>query len=99
MCPMLEAESTTPAEAPTAIPFNRPTVVGREFEYIREAIESRQLSADGPFGARCERWLENVTGCTRAIMTHSCTGALEVAAHLLDVGPGDEVIMASFIFA
>lgn len=80
------------------IPFNRPFATGREFEYIRQAIENRHLSGDGPFTRRCHAWLEQRLGCPRALLTHSCTGALEMMALLADIGPGDEVIMPSFTF-
>jgi dTDP-4-amino-4,6-dideoxygalactose transaminase len=81
------------------VPFNRPTMVGHELDYIREAVEHLHLSADGPFSRSCCAWLEERTGATRAVLTHSCTGALELAALLLDLEPGDEVIMPSFTFA
>lgn len=80
------------------IPFNTPHMTGREIEYIKEAHAGRHLSGDGPFTRRCERWLEHNTGCHRAFLTHSCTGALEMAAILADIRPGDEVIMPSFTF-
>jgi dTDP-4-amino-4,6-dideoxygalactose transaminase len=80
------------------IPFNRPYLVGREQEYVLEAFANRQLSADGAFTRRCSRWLEDKTGSARALLTHSCTAALELIALLLDVEPGDEVIMPSFTF-
>ncbi len=80
------------------IPFNRPFATGREFEYIRQAIENRHLSGDGPFTRRCHTWLEQRLGCPRALLTHSCTSALEMMALLADIGPGDEVIMPSFTF-
>jgi dTDP-4-amino-4,6-dideoxygalactose transaminase len=80
------------------IPFNQPRLAGREQEYILEAIANRQLSADGAFTKRCCGWLEEQTGCHRALLTHSCTAALEMAALLLDIQPGDEVIMPSFTF-
>ncbi|MEP7309722.1 MAG: dTDP-4-amino-4,6-dideoxygalactose transaminase [Acidobacteriota bacterium] len=80
------------------IPFNRPCLVGKEFEYMRAALEQGHLSGNGPFTKRCSRWLESNTGCVKALMTHSCTAALEMAALLLDCGPGDEVIMPSFAF-
>jgi dTDP-4-amino-4,6-dideoxygalactose transaminase len=80
------------------IPFNHPYETGREFQYIREAIEGLQLSGNGPFGKRCSRWLEQRTGCVKALLTHSCTGALELAAILAEVSAGDEVIMPSFTF-
>ena len=80
------------------IPFNRPHLTGRELDYIREAHENLMLSGDGPHTAVCERWLERETGCRRALLTHTCTAALEMAAILADLGPGDEVIMPSFTF-
>jgi dTDP-4-amino-4,6-dideoxygalactose transaminase len=82
----------------TSIPFNRPYLTGRELDYIREAHENLMLSGDGPLTAACERWLEAEVGCRRALLTHSCTAALEMAALLADLGPGDEVIMPSFTF-
>jgi dTDP-4-amino-4,6-dideoxygalactose transaminase len=81
------------------IPFNRPFATGAEFRYIREAIENGHLSGNGPFANRCARWLEQQTGSARVLLTHSCTGALELAAMLAGVGPGDEVVMPSFTFA
>ncbi len=80
------------------IPFNKPHAVGTEFDYIREAIDSRHLSMDGPFARRCQEWLEERNESSRAVLTHSATGALEMIALLLDVQPGDEVIMPSFTF-
>jgi dTDP-4-amino-4,6-dideoxygalactose transaminase len=82
----------------TEIPFNRPFATGREFLYVREAIENGHLSGSGPFTERCNRWLEQRIGSEQALLTHSCTAALEMAAMLLDIGPGDEVIMPSFAF-
>src|SRR5437870_3268118 len=86
------------AEVVMRVPFNRPRLVGTEFRYLHEAAESGRLSGNGEFGLRCARWLEDRTGASRALMTHSCTGALEMAALLLRVGEGDEVIMPSFTF-
>jgi len=80
------------------IPFNRPTVAGSELEYIRQAIENGHLAGDGPFTERCQEWLVSKLGCRAALLTHSCTAALELAALLLDIEPGDEVIMPSFTF-
>jgi dTDP-4-amino-4,6-dideoxygalactose transaminase len=80
------------------IPFNRPFITGDEFGYIREAIANLHLSGNGPFGRRCAGWLEERTGTPRALMTHSCTAALEMTALLARVRPGDEVIMPSFTF-
>jgi dTDP-4-amino-4,6-dideoxygalactose transaminase len=80
------------------VPFNRPHVTGREFEFIGQAIANQHLSGDGPFTRKCQDWLERRTGCRKALMTHSCTAALEMAAILSGVGPGDEVIMPSYTF-
>lgn len=80
------------------IPFNKPYMTGRELEYIAQAHDSGHLSGDGPFTKRCHAWLEQRTGACKALLTHSCTGALEMAAILLDLAPGDEVIMPSFTF-
>ncbi|HEY9870428.1 MAG TPA: dTDP-4-amino-4,6-dideoxygalactose transaminase, partial [Candidatus Obscuribacterales bacterium] len=80
------------------IPFNQPQPAGSELEYLRQAIENRHLSGDGPFSRKCHKWLTDVLGTQKALLTHSCTGALEMAAILLDLQPGDEVIMPSFTF-
>ncbi len=80
------------------IPFNKPFLTGRELGYIQEAHEAHHLSGDGPFSKRCQAWLVEATGCGKALLTHSATGALEMAAILADIGPGDEVIMPSFTF-
>ena len=80
------------------IPFNRPHLTGREFTYISEAVAGGQLAGNGVFTQRCHTWLERELGCARALLTHSCTAALEMAALLLDLVPGDEVIMPSFTF-
>ncbi len=80
------------------IPFTRVHVTGREIEYIRQAIDSNRLGGDGSFSKRCETWLEKATGSARALLTHSCTAALEMAAILTGVEPGDEVILPSFTF-
>ena len=80
------------------IPFNKPCLAGREFDYMRAALDRGHLSGNGPFTKRCSHWLESRTGCARALLTHSGTAALEMAALLLRVGPGDEVIMPSFAF-
>lgn len=82
----------------TFIPFNRPYMTGRELDFIREAHANMHLSGDGPFTARCHAELERLTGARRALLTHSCTAALEMAALLLDLQSGDEVIMPSFTF-
>ena len=80
------------------IPFNKPYLSGRELDYIREAHEAHHLSGDGPFTKRCSAWLEQQLGCQRALLTHSCTAALEMAAILAGIAPGDEIIMPSFTF-
>ena len=80
------------------IPFNFPHMTGKELYYIAEAHFNGSLAGDGPFTERCHAWLENRTGCNRAFLTHSCTAALEMAALLLDISPGDEIIMPSYTF-
>ncbi|MFC1605832.1 dTDP-4-amino-4,6-dideoxygalactose transaminase [Pseudomonadota bacterium] len=80
------------------IPFNKPYMAGKELWYITEAHASGHLSGDGQFTKRCHAWLEEKTGSNKALLTHSCTGALEMAAILAGVGPGDEVIMPSYTF-
>lgn len=81
-----------------SIPFNRPFLVGHELEYVAQAHVNGQLAGDGPYSKRCQTWLETNTGCRKALLTHSCTAALEMAAILADVQPGDEVIMPSYTF-
>lgn len=80
------------------IPFNRPSLVGREIEYVTQAIVNGHISGDGSFTRRCHALLEEVLGVEKALLTTSCTHALEMAAILLDVQPGDEVIAPSFTF-
>src|SRR5271170_4042094 len=80
------------------IGFNRPTLAGNELEYIRQAIANEQTAGDGRFTRRCHEWLERMLGAPKALLTHSCTAALEMAALLFDLQPGDEVIMPSFTF-
>ncbi|MCP3371004.1 dTDP-4-amino-4,6-dideoxygalactose transaminase [Bradyrhizobium cajani] len=80
------------------IPFNRPYTTGKEQGYIQDALESLHLSGDGRFTKLCHQWLEQRTGCAKALLTHSCTSALDLAAILLDLRSGDEVIMPSFTF-
>jgi dTDP-4-amino-4,6-dideoxygalactose transaminase len=72
--------------------------VGTELGYVAEALKRGQLSGNGAITQRCSRWLEDRCGSSRVLLTHSCTGALEMAALLAEVGPGDEVIMPSFTF-
>lgn len=80
------------------IPFNRPFTTGRELAYIHEAIEALHLSGNGAFTKRCQTWLEERTGSRKALLTHSCTAALELAALLVGIEPGDEVIVPSYTF-
>jgi dTDP-4-amino-4,6-dideoxygalactose transaminase len=80
------------------VPFNKPFVAGDELAYIQQAIANGHLSGNGPFTKRCQAWIEERLTCRRARLTHSCTAALEMAALLTEVGPGDEVIMPSFTF-
>ena len=80
------------------IPFNKPYMTGKELYYIAEAKFGNILAGDGPFTKKCHGWLEQNTGCAKALLTHSCTAALEMAALLLEIQPGDEIIMPSFTF-
>ncbi|MHC4831036.1 MAG: dTDP-4-amino-4,6-dideoxygalactose transaminase [Planctomycetota bacterium] len=83
---------------PNKIPFNKPFIVGKELYYVSQAVLSGHLAGNGGFTKRCQAWLEQHTGVTRALLTHSCTAALEMAALIYDIGPGDEVIMPSYTF-
>jgi dTDP-4-amino-4,6-dideoxygalactose transaminase len=80
------------------IPFNRPQAIGAELAYVHEALEHAELASDGRFAKRCAEWLESRVGVERAVLVHSATAALEMMALLLDLEPGDEVIMPSFTF-
>ena len=80
------------------IPFNKPYMTGKELWYISQAHAKGHLAGDGSFTKLCSGWLESRTGSRRALLTHSCTGALEMAAILADLQPGDEVIMPSYTF-
>ncbi|QVW22180.1 dTDP-4-amino-4,6-dideoxygalactose transaminase [Pseudomonas hormoni] len=80
------------------IHFNRPYMTGKELYYIAEAKFGNMLAGDGSFTKRCHQWIEQSTGCNTALLTHSCTAALEMAALLLDIQPGDEVILPSYTF-
>ncbi|HEX8253766.1 MAG TPA: dTDP-4-amino-4,6-dideoxygalactose transaminase [Thermoanaerobaculia bacterium] len=81
------------------IPFTRVHFTGRELEYMQQVMGAGQLAGDGTFARRCEKWLSQTIGCARVLLTPSGTAALEMAAILANVGPGDEVIMPSFTFA
>jgi dTDP-4-amino-4,6-dideoxygalactose transaminase len=80
------------------IPFNWPFMTGKELHYIAESHMNGRLAGDGPFTKKCHEWLEKRTGCEKALLTHSCTAALEMSALLLNIQPGDEIIMPSFTF-
>ena len=80
------------------IHFNKPYMTGKELFYIAEAHFKGHLSGDGSFTKKCSKWLEAGTGAHKALLTHSCTAALEMAALLAEIKPGDEVIMASYTF-
>ncbi|EMU9122000.1 dTDP-4-amino-4,6-dideoxygalactose transaminase [Providencia stuartii] len=80
------------------IPFNKPPVVGTELTYMKQAMESGKLCGDGGFTKRCEEWMEKRFDCPKVQLTPSCTASLEMAAILINIKPGDEVIMPSFTF-
>lgn len=80
------------------IPFNHPSLIGNEISYLRDAIRRGQLSGDGYYTKQCNAAIEEITGSAKALITHSCTAALEMAAILCDLTPGDEVILPSFTF-
>lgn len=82
----------------TIIPFNQPLFLGEETEFVKKAISSRNLSGDGPFSQQCEQWFENIFTDSKVLMVTSATHALEIAAMLIEINPGDEVIMPSFTF-
>ena len=80
------------------IPFNKPPYTGNEDKHVLAAMGSEKISGDGPYTQRCQEWFENYLGCKKALLTPSCTHALEMAALLIDIKPGDEVIMPSYTF-
>jgi dTDP-4-amino-4,6-dideoxygalactose transaminase len=80
------------------IPFNRATIAERQLDYVRQAFEGHHTCGDGPFGRKAEAILEAETGARRALLTTSCTHALEMSALLLDIQPGDEVVVPAFTF-
>ncbi|MEX1033252.1 MAG: dTDP-4-amino-4,6-dideoxygalactose transaminase [Cellvibrionaceae bacterium] len=80
------------------IPFNRPPYTGNEDQYVLAAMKSDKISGDGQYGRQCQAWFERELGCAKALLTPSCTQALEMAALLIEIQPGDEVIMPSFTF-
>lgn len=80
------------------INFNVPPFTGREMEYIRQAVENQKICGDGPFTKKCSEWIEEQTGVAKCLLTPSCTQATELAALLIDIREGDEVIMPSYTF-
>ena len=78
--------------------FNKPYMTGNEIEYLRDAHSNRSLAGDGPYTKKCNQWIEKKINCKSALLTHSCTAALEMSALLIDINPGDEVIMPSYTF-
>ena len=79
------------------IPFNKPVIIGQELQYIKEAVYSGKISGDGIFTKKCETFFEQY-GFNKVLLTTSCTDALEMAAILLDIQPGDEIIIPSYTF-
>jgi len=79
--------------------FNKPPKTEKSLKYILESIENGRISGDGYFTEQCHKWIERTTGTSKALLTHSCTAALEMAAILVNAGPGDEIIMPSYTFA
>src|ERR1044072_4739898 len=80
------------------VDFNRPTIVGNEFEYMKQAVENGHISGDGLFTKKCHAFLEEKLGTSKALLTTSCTHALEMSAIPLEIQPGDEVIIPDFTF-
>ena len=80
------------------IPFNIPYTTGREIDYIKQSINNGHLSGNGPFTKKCQEYFEKKWGCKKVLLTTSCTDALEMAAILIEIKPGDEIIMPSFTF-
>ena len=80
------------------IGFNVAPFVGRELEYMKNAVDRHKICGDGEYTGKCKKWMEERTGTKTALLTTSCTHALEMAALLCDIGPGDEVIMPSYTF-
>jgi dTDP-4-amino-4,6-dideoxygalactose transaminase len=78
--------------------FNKPSLTGNEEQYVLQAMQRNKISGDGFYGKKCQAWFEKILGCNKALLTPSCTAALEMAAILIDIQPGDEVIMPSYTF-
>ena len=83
---------------PSKIPFNKPSLVGDELHYVSEALAGTHISGDGPFTRKCHGFLEEQLGASKALLTTSCTHALEMCALLLDIQPGDEIVLPPFTF-
>jgi dTDP-4-amino-4,6-dideoxygalactose transaminase len=97
--PIARQSSTGPLETTDLqVPFNRVYTTGQELAYLQQAIASGQLCGDGSFTKQCQDWLQTSLGSAKVLLTHSCTAALEMAALLADIQPGDEVIMPSYTF-
>jgi dTDP-4-amino-4,6-dideoxygalactose transaminase len=95
--PKPSGPTTIPATAP-AVPFNRAAASGNELAYVRDSVERGRISGNGPYTRKCESILSELMGGARVLLTTSCTHALEMAALLLEIEPGDEVIVPSFTF-
>lgn len=80
------------------VPFNKPPLIGNEQQYVLQAMQGNKISGDGFFGKKCQAWFEEQLGCPKALLSPSCTAALEMAAMLIDIQPGDEVIVPSYTF-
>jgi dTDP-4-amino-4,6-dideoxygalactose transaminase len=80
------------------IPFNKPSFTGNEEQYVLQAMQREKISSDGFYGKKCQAWFQTILGCNKALLTPSCTAALEMAAILIDTQPGDEIIMPSYTF-
>ena len=89
---------TSQVRPAAVVPLHSPSIGGNERDYVSRALSGAKLAGDGPFTLECQRLLETDVGCSRALLTTSCTHALEMAALLLDLGSGDEVIVPAFAF-
>ena len=98
MTPLLRSRTKDKYGRDAMIPFNVPPFVGKELEYIQDAINDGKICGDGKYTKKCNEWLERETGSQRALLTTSCTHATEMATILADIKAGDEVIMPSFTF-
>ena len=90
-------EKKLPFTGREKIRFNVPPFTGREYEYVRQAVENQKICGDGEFTKKASHWFEEKTGTAKCLMTTSCTHATELAAILADIKPGDEIIMPSYI--